>query len=42
MDSLTIKLGKMGKDVNILMVADLITHYAQAFVTPLLSSQGVA
>ena len=35
MDFLTIKLGMTGKDVNILVVTDHFTHYAQAFITPL-------
>ena len=33
MDFLTIESGKTGKDVNILVVTDHFTHYAQAFVT---------
>ena len=34
MDFLTIKSGKTGKNVNILVVTDHFTHYAQPFVTP--------
>ena len=34
MDFLTIESGKTGKDVNILVVTDHITWYAQTFVTP--------
>ena len=33
-DFLTIELGKTGEDVNILVVTDHFTHYAQAFVIP--------
>ena len=34
MDFLTIKSCKTGKNVNILVVTDHLTQYAQAFVTP--------
>ena len=34
MDVLTFESGKTGKDVNILVVNDHFTQYAQAFVTP--------
>ena len=33
-DFLTIESGKTAKDVNILVVTDHFTHYAQAFITP--------
>ena len=32
-DYLTIESGKLNKDVNILVVADHFTRYAQAFIT---------
>ena len=34
MDYLTIESGKANKDVNILVVTDHFTRYAQAFITP--------
>ena len=34
MDFLTIESGKTGKDVNILVVTDHFTQYAQVLVTP--------
>ena len=33
MDFLTVEPGKIGKDVNILVVTDHFTHYEQAFIT---------
>ena len=42
MDFLTIESGKTGKDVNILVINDHLTWYAQAFVTPSLTAQVVA
>ena len=34
MDFLTIESGKTDKDVNILIITDHFTRYAQAFITP--------
>ena len=42
MDFLTIELGKTGKDVNVLVVTNHFTHYAQAFVTPSETARVVA
>ena len=42
MDFLTIKSGKTDKHVNILVIADHFTQYAQAFVTPSQTIQVVA
>ena len=39
---LTIESGKTGKDVNVLVVTDHLTWYAQAFVTPSHTAQVVA
>ena len=41
-DFLTFELGKTGKDVNVLVVIDHFTCYAQAFVTPSQTVQVVA
>ena len=40
-DFLTIESGKTGKDVNILVVTDHFTQYAQVFLTPLQTAQMV-
>ena len=42
MDFLTNESCKTGKDVNILVVTDHFTQYAQAFVTPSQTAQVVA
>ena len=34
MDLITVESGKTGKDVNVLVITDHCTLYAQAFVTP--------
>ena len=42
MDFLTVESGKMGKDVNIMVVTDHFTHYAQAFIIPTQTVQVIA
>ena len=42
MDFLTTESGKADEDVNILMVTDHFTRYAQAFVTPTQTARVVA
>ena len=41
-DFLPIKSGKADKDVNVLVVTDHFTRYAQAFVTPMQTAGVVA
>ena len=42
MDYLTVESGKANKDVNILVVTDHFTRYAQAFVIPMQTARVVA